>query len=107
MTPSVDPFDVVDFVRGICCSFSTISSICLFNSANLGSRSSRGLPSFQMRQVYKTSLIYLPQPNIFAFRAAGGSGTWLSSVDDDSFWERGNNCKRGRFSTLNKTNLIL
>lgn len=44
VTTSVDPFDVVDCVTGICCSFSTISSICLFNSANFGSRSSRGLP---------------------------------------------------------------
>jgi hypothetical protein len=55
MTPSVDPFDVVDFVRGTCCSFSTTSSICLFNSANLGSRSSRGLP----------------QPKILALRVTG------------------------------------
>lgn len=41
---SVDPFEVVDFVRGKCCSFSTTSSMCLFNSTIFGSRSSRGLP---------------------------------------------------------------
>ncbi len=82
--PSVDPFDVVDLVRGTCCSFSTTSSICLFNSANFGSRSSRGLP----------------QPKILGFRTPG-SGVGLSSVDDESFCVRGNNCKRGRFSKFN------
>ncbi len=53
MTPGVDSFDPVDLVTGTCCSFSTTSSICLFKPANFGSRSSRGLPSFQ-----KISSIY-------------------------------------------------
>lgn len=44
-----------------------------------------------------TSEIYLPQPNMLALRDAG-SADWVSSVDEESFWERGNNCKRGRFS---------
>jgi hypothetical protein len=44
VTPSAELVDVVDLVRGTCCSFSTTSSICLANSATLGSRSSRGLP---------------------------------------------------------------
>ncbi len=35
-----------------------------------------------------------------AFRAPI-SGVGLSSVDDESFCERGNNCKRGRFSIFN------
>ncbi len=40
----VDSFEAVDLVRRRCRSFSTTSSMCLFNSTNFGSRSSRGLP---------------------------------------------------------------
>ncbi len=47
VTPLVDSFDVVDLVGGTCCSCSTTSSICLFNSAIFGSCSSRGLPIFK------------------------------------------------------------
>jgi hypothetical protein len=50
VTPSFDPFDVVDVVRGVCCSFSTTSSICLLNSTNFGSRSSRGLPNINVER---------------------------------------------------------
>lgn len=38
---------------GRCCSFSTISSICLFNSTIFGSRSSRGLP-IQQKSLFES-----------------------------------------------------
>ena len=102
VTPSFDPLDVVDFVRGSCCSFSTISSICLLNSANFGSRSSRGLPreGDHRRGACQSSIrsIDLPEPNIFELRAAGSAGWLLSLTAGAGFWERGNSCRRGRFS---------
>jgi hypothetical protein len=74
----VDSFEVVDLVRRRCRSFSTTSSMCLFNSTSFGSRSSRGLPiCFFFDQNSQQNLLFsfdLPDPNIFEFRVDDSIG---------------------------------